>query len=169
MIPAIFFYILAATAVVLALGVISFGSPLYSALCLIGCIFTVAWIFALQSAPLLAILQILVYAGAIMVMVLIVIMILNLSPRELGSAKVNRRKIFGAYILAATGILLLIRLSEHWFPEVPKVDRLFGSIENVGMVLFTEYLLPFEMVSVLLLAAIIGAVVLTRKSKGDKS
>jgi NADH-quinone oxidoreductase subunit J len=167
MIPAIIFYILAATAVVLALGVISFGSPIYSALCLIGCLFTVACIFALQSAQLLAILQILVYAGAIMVMVLFVLMILNLSPRELGTAKITRRKVLGAYVLAATGIVLLIRLSGHWFPEAPEVDSLFGSIENVGMVLFTEYLLPFEMVSVLLLAAIIGAVVLTRKSKGD--
>jgi NADH-quinone oxidoreductase subunit J len=155
--------------VVLALGVISFGNPLYSALCLIGCLFSVAWIFALQSAQLLAILQVLVYAGAIMVMVLFVIMILNLSPQELGGAKVNRRKVFGAYLLAATGVLLLLRLSEYWFPEVPQVDALFGSIENVGMVLFTEYLLPFEMVSVLLLAAIIGVVVLTRNSKGDGS
>jgi len=98
-----------------------------------------------------------------------VLMILNLSPRELGGARVNRRKVFGAYLVAATGILLMIRLSTRWFPEAPEVDSLFGSIENVGWVLFTEYLLPFEMVSVLLLAAIIGAVVLTRKSKGDGS
>jgi len=168
-ITTIAFYILASAAVVLALGVIAFGSPLHSALCLIGCLFAVACIFALQSAMLLAVLQVLVYAGAIMVMILIVIMILQLSPRELGGAKVNRRKIFGAYVLAATGILLLMRLAEHGSPQTPGVDRLFGSVESVGMVLFTEYLLPFEMVSVLLLAAIIGVVVLTRKSKGDGS
>jgi len=169
MIPAIFFYILAASTVVFALGVISFGSPMYSALCLIGCLFSIAGIFALQSAQLLAVLQVLVYAGAIMVLLLFVIMLLNLSPRELGPARVTRRKVLGSYVLAATGILLLTRLPGHGEPPAPGLGNDFGSIETVGYALYTEYLLPFEMVSLLLLAAIIGAVLLTRKSKGGGS
>jgi NADH-quinone oxidoreductase subunit J len=167
LIPAICFYVLAATAVVFSLGVIAFASPLYSALSLIGCLFSIAGIFALQSAQLLAVLQVLVYAGAIMVMILFVIMLLNLTPRELGPARVTRGKVFGAYVLAATGLLLLLRLPAHWWAAVPGVDRHFGSIEHVGTALYTEYLLPFEMVSLLLLAAIIGAVVLTRKPKAN--
>jgi NADH-quinone oxidoreductase subunit J len=166
MIPAVFFYVLAASAVVFALGVIAFASPIYSALSLIGCLFSIAGIFALQSAQLLAVLQVLVYAGAIMVMILFVIMLLNLTPRELGPARITGGKVFGAYVLAATGILLLLRLPEHWWTAVPGVGRSFGSIEQVGTALYTEYLLPFEMVSLLLLAAILGAVLLTRKSKG---
>lgn len=169
MIEAVLFYIFAAFAVVFAVGVVWARNPIYSALSLIGTLFAVAAIFVLQSAPLLAILQILVYAGAIMVLILFVIMLLNLTPRELGKANVNAPKVIGAYFMAATGILLLIRLRESvWTPD-PAVDAHFGSIENVGMVLYTKYLLPFEMVSVLLLGAIIGAVILTRKQKEDGS
>ena len=169
MIEAVLFYIFAATAVIFALGVIWARNPIYSALFLIGDLFAVAAIFALQSAHLLALLQILVYAGAIMVLILFVIMLLNLTPRELGKATVNVTKVVGAYFMAATGILLLIRIKEYlWTPD-PAVDATFGSIESVGMILYTKYLLPFEMVSVLLLAAIIGAVILTRKQKGDGS
>lgn len=169
MIPAIFFYALAATAVVFALGVVSFASPMYSALCLIGCLFSIAGVFALQSAQLLAVLQVLLYAGAIMVLILFVIMLLNLSPKELGAPRVTRRKLLGGYAVAATGTLLLLRLSGRAWPQAPEADASFGSIEAVGNLLYTKYLLPFEMISLLLLAAIIGAVLLTRKSKGGGS
>ncbi len=169
MILAILFYIFAATAVVFAVGVVWARNPIYSALSLIGCLFAVAAIFALQSAQLMAILQILVYAGAIMVLILFVIMLLNLTPGELGKAKINTRKVMGAYCMAATGTLLIVRLTGQLPPTEPMLPLQFGSIEAVGTVLYTKYLLPFEMVSILLLGAIIGAVILTRKTKGDGS
>ena len=169
MITAIFFYIFAATTVVFALGVVSFRNPIYSALSLIGCLLTVAAIFAIQSAQLLFALQIIVYAGGIMMLIIFVIMLLNLDPHELGIGSVNARKVFGLYLMGVTGILLLVRLSTHLWPANAKVDNDFGSVKEVGRVLYTEYLLPFEMISLLLLAAIIGAVVLTRKPKGDGS
>lgn len=169
MILAILFYLFAAAAVVFAVGVIWARNPIYSALSLIGCLFAVAAIFALQSAQLMAILQILVYAGAIMVLILFVIMLLNLTPGEIGKAKVNSRKVMGAYLMATTGILLIVRLTEHLLPKAPMLPARFGSIESVGAILYSKYLLPFEMVSILLLAAIIGAVILTRKTKGDGS
>jgi len=169
MILAIFFYVFAATAVVFAVGVIASRSPLYSALNLIGCLFAVAALFALQSAQLMAVFQVLVYAGAIMVMILFVIMLLNLTPRELGRAKVNVPKIAGAYCMVAAAVLLVVRLvGRSWLP-VPAVDDRFGSIESVGELLYRTYLLPFEMVSLLLLGAIIGAVLLTRKLEGGGS
>jgi NADH-quinone oxidoreductase subunit J len=169
MIVAIFFYILAATAVVMALLVVSSRNPVYSATALIGCLLAVAGIFALDSAHLMALLQVLVYAGAIMVLILFVIMILNLSPEEWGRPTVSARRVAGAYLLGALATLTIIRFVKHVWPPMVEVDPDYGTLETVGTLLFTKYLLPFEMVSLLLLAAIIGAVVLTRREKGGGS
>ena len=167
MIQAVFFYIFAASAVAMSLGVVTARNPVYSAMALIGCLLSVASIFALQSAHLMALLQVLVYAGAIMVLILFVLMLLNLSPQELGKRRVSVRRVTGAYLIGATVTLLVVRLTKHpWAPASTPHPK-FGTIEAVGTVLYTKYLLPFEMVSLLLLAAIIGAVVLTRKEKGD--
>ena len=167
MIQAIFFYIFAGIAVTMALLVVSARNPMRSALALTGCLLSVACIFALQSAHLMAILQVLVYAGAIMVFILFVLMLLNLSPEELGERRVTVRRVTGAYLIGAVATILMIRVTKHvWAPSMD-LDPDFGTLEAVGAVLYTKYLLPFEMVSLLLLAAIIGAVVLTRKQKGD--
>ena len=167
MIQAIFFYIFAGIAVTMALLVVSARNPMRSALALTGCLLSVACIFALQSAHLMAILQVLVYAGAIMVFILFVLMLLNLSPEELGERRVTVRRVTGAYLIGAVATILMIRVTKHvWVPSMD-LDPDFGTLEAVGAVLYTKYLLPFEMVSLLLLAAIIGAVVLTRKQKGD--
>jgi NADH-quinone oxidoreductase subunit J len=167
MIPAIFFYICAVSAVVMAILVVSARSPMYSAMALVACLLSVAGVFAVHSAHFLALLQVLVYAGAIMVLILFVIMLLNLSPRELGQRQVTPRRVTGAYLLAAVGTLLIVRFARYLLTPTSEIDPGFGTIEEVGKALFTEYLLPFEMVSVLLLGAIIGAVVLTRREKGD--
>ena len=166
MIPAIFFYIFAATAVVMALLVVSARNPIYSATALIGTLLAVAGIFALDSAHLMALLQILVYAGAIMVLIVYVIMLLNLSPDELGKPTNGVRRVAGAYLLGAVATLTIVRFVKHVWPPTVEVDPGYGTLETVGTLLFTKYLLPFEMVSLLLLAAIIGAVVLTRREKG---
>ncbi len=167
MIPEIFFYVLAATAVLLALAVISARNPVYSAVALVGCLLSVAGIFALNSAHFLALLQILVYAGAIMVLILFVIMLLNLTPEELGGARIRLFKVAGAFFLSVLGALLIVRLGRYLLPAPKGAGACFGTIEAVGKVLYRNYLLPFEMVSLLLLAAILGAVVLTRKEKKE--
>jgi NADH-quinone oxidoreductase subunit J len=167
MIQAIFFYVFAASAVVMALMVVSAKNPVYSAMALIGCLLSVASIFALQSAHLMALLQILVYAGAIMVLILFVLMLLNLSPQELGERHVTVRRVTGAYLVGAVATLVVIRVAKHVWAPSSTLDPDFGTVKQVGTVLYTKYLLPFEMVSLLLLAAIIGAVVLTRKERGD--
>jgi len=167
MIQAIFFYIFAGIAVTMALLVVSAKNPMRSALALTGCLLSVACIFALQSAHLLAILQVLVYAGAIMVFILFVLMLLNLSPQELGGSRVTVLRVTGAYLIGTVATILMIRVTKHLWASSSTLDPNFGTVKEVGTVLYTEYLLPFEMVSLLLLAAIIGAVVLTRKEKGD--
>lgn len=167
MIQAIFFYVFAASAVAMALMVVSARNPVYSAMALIGCLLSVASIFALQSAHLMALLQILVYAGAIMVLILFVLMLLNLSPQELGERRVTVRRVTGAYLVGAVTTLLIIRVAKQVWAPSSALDPDFGTVKQVGTVLYTKYLLPFEMISLLLLAAIIGAVVLTRKERGD--
>ena len=113
MIQAIFFYIFASVAVVTALLVVSAKSPMRSALALTGCLLSVACIFALQSAHLMALLQVLVYAGAIMVLILFVIMLLNLSPRELGDRRIGVLRVTATYLIEATVAVLIIRLPKH--------------------------------------------------------
>ncbi len=167
MIQAIFFYVFAASAVVMALVVVSAKNPVYSAMALIGTLLSVASIFALQSAHLMALLQVLVYAGAIMVLILFVLMLLNLSPEELGERRVTVRRVAGAYLVGALATILMIRVTKHLWAPTSELDPNFGTVKEVGTVLYTKYLLPFEMVSLLLLAAIIGAVVLTRREGGD--
>lgn len=168
MIQAIAFYVFAATAVVFALTVIAARNPIYSALGLIGCLFAVAGVFALNAAHLVAILQVLVYAGAIMVLILFVIMLLSLTPEELGRPVVNLRKILSVFLLAAVAVVLAGRLGAAPQAAVPPADPSFGTIEGVGLMLFSRYLLPFEMVSLLLLAAILGAAILSRRGPGDR-
>lgn len=169
MIQAIAFYVFAATAVVFALLVVAARNPIYSALSLIGCLFAVAGVFALNAAHLVAILQVLVYAGAIMVLILFVIMLLSLTPEELGRPVVNLRKILAVFLLAAAAVVLAGRLGTAPQAAVPPADPSFGTIEGVGLMLFTRYLLPFEMVSLLLLAAILGAAILSRRGPGDRT
>ncbi len=165
MIEEAIFYVFAVTSVICALGVVVARNPIYSAISLVVCLFAVAGIYVLLSAHLLAILQILVYAGAIMVLILFVIMLLNLSPEELGRPVFNIRKVAATFAVATFVALVTGSLAASILQVKRGVGPWFGSIEGVGRVLFTDYVLPFEIVSVLLLAAIIGAVVISRRER----
>jgi NADH-quinone oxidoreductase subunit J len=167
----ILFLILAAVAISSALAVIFTRNPVYSVLFLILTFFSVAGHFVLLNAHFLAIVNIIVYAGAIMVLFLFVIMLLNLNKAA------EPQKPF--YIkLAATiaGGLLLVTLMgvmkgssvKHGDPLVAVVDapgsKGIGSVEKLGEELFTTFLIPFEISSVLFLSAMIGAVMLGKKN-----
>lgn len=157
------FYIFAVLAVLAAFLVITFRNPINSALSMVVCFFCLAAIYVLLSAHLIAILQILVYAGAIMVLVLFVIMLMNLRDWELRWGRFRWYKVIG-FLLA--GFLLIegikvVKGVKNW--NAAELPEGFGSVGAVGIKLFSDYLLPFEMVSILLLIGMIGAVVLTRK------
>ncbi len=159
----VFFYIFAAVAIVAGLSVVIFRNPIHSALSMVVCFFALAGIYVLLSAHLVAILQILVYAGAIMVLVLFVIMLTNLKDRQLGLLKFTWTKVFGfvlSGLLLVEGIHLVTRAKSAPAAGIPPD---FGTVEAVGDKLFSTYLLPFEMISLLLLVAMVGAVALTRK------
>lgn len=162
------FYPLGGLCLLLALGVVFNNSPIGSAVSLIGMMLGLAAIFVLLQAHFLAILQVIIYAGAIMVLFMFVIMLLNLK-QDL-TWKTRDRNLFLSIL---TGLLVLGVLYKFIeltlgtdFNNPADVPNTFGTAEEVGTKLFTDYVLPFEVASILLLAAMVGAVVLA-KSKLD--
>lgn len=144
-------------------GVVMARNPVHAAMALVGAFFALAGLYLLLFAELLAAIQVLVYAGAIMVLFLFVLMLLNLSPDELAhsSGPATPMKIVGG--LTALGITgLLVGLQAPLRPTPRPLVSDFGSVAAVGRLLFNEYTLPFEATSLLLLAAILGAVVVAK-------
>jgi NADH-quinone oxidoreductase subunit J len=160
------FLILAGLLVISALGVILQRNPVRSAMSLVCTLFLLAVVFVFLDAHLVALLQIIVYAGAIMVLFLFVIMLLNLQsePRETG--RVGFR-----FVAALAGSFLALEVIQLTRAKGTVaglgmsggVPEGFGLTETLGERLFTHYLLPFEITSVLLLVAVIGAVVLAKR------
>jgi NADH-quinone oxidoreductase subunit J len=156
------FLILAVLTIGAALMVVLHRNPVYSALGLVSTLFLLAMFFIGLDAHLVAALQIIVYAGAIVVLFLFVIMLLNLQvePRSTGGP-------LQVGIAAVGGLLLagVILAALHRVPPMaaPTVDAGFGGTAPLGERLFTAFLLPFELTSILLLVAIVGAVVLGKK------
>jgi len=160
---AVVFWGFGGVAVILAFLVILLRNPIHSAVALIANLFCVAALFAQLDAHFLAAIQVLVYAGAILVLFMFVIMLLNLRPGELGEAQQTATKIAGGVLLTWLGfylVSLFVRGTETAMPEVPAE---YGTIETIGHMLFTRFLLPFEVASVLLLVAILGAVAIAKR------
>lgn len=156
------FYFLAFFLVMSAGGVVMARNPVHAAMSLAAAFFLLAGVYVLLAAHLIAVLQVLVYAGAIMVLFLFVIMLLSLSDEELGLPRWKIVKFLGA--AGGLGLLwVIIRAVQRLGRlEQPSVGDEFGTVRAVGRLLFTEYLLPFEATSVLLLVAIVGAVVVAK-------
>ncbi len=161
----VLFIIMAAIALTAASAVILNRNPVKSALALIVVMLALAVLYMQLSASLLAIIQIMVYAGAVMVLFLFVLMLLNVGVEGPFPKKLSRRAIAGL-VGALMGLTLagvaLLRSSVPMTISAPAVGEDFGSIEATGELLLTRYLLPFELISVLLLVALIGAVLATR-------
>jgi NADH-quinone oxidoreductase subunit J len=162
----ILFFILAVIAVVSALGMLFSDNAVYSALFLIVNFGSVAVLFLLLNAPFIAIVQVTVYAGAIMVLFLFVIMLLGAESLRHSKTLPWQQPVailLGVVLLVEAGYLLLTKVGV--FTISGEVPAPFGSPVEVGEVLFTSYLLPFEITSVLLLVGIIGAIFLTKSEK----
>jgi NADH-quinone oxidoreductase subunit J len=160
----ILFFLLAIVAVASALGMLLSRSAVYSALNLILNFCTVAVLYLLLGAPFIALAQITIYAGAIMVLFLFVIMLLGVEQLRKGSALPWQQTlaiISGLLLLALTAYVIFIRPTT--LPQVSPTQLGFGTPGAIGEILFNKYLLPFEVTSVLLLVAMIGAIVLTGK------
>lgn len=165
----IVFFILAAVAAISGILMITRANPVNSALFLILNFISLAGIYLTLNAQFVAIIQILVYAGAIMVLVLFVIMLLNLQDE--GPLREELSKRHYANILFALAALALIIEVLGWqggdtlnaMQQMAPNAVQNGMVQNIGDVLFTSYVFPFEVTSILLLAAMIGAVVLAKK------
>jgi len=165
----LFFYVFGIIAIVSGLMMVLSRNPVHSALFLIVTFFALAGLFILLEAHFLAAIQILVYTGAIMVLFLFVIMLLNLKTVKREFEKLLHLKILGvsAAIFLAFELLYLISkgsiLGAAGQLSAQDVAQ-EGNTRLIGKLLFTDYLLPFEITSILLIVAIIGAVVLAKKS-----
>ncbi len=161
------FYLFAVVSVAAAINVLGQRRVFYSALSLIVCLASLAGVYMLLRSPFIAAVQVIVYAGAIMVLFLFVIMLLD--PFSAEAAK-DKKQYLG-YLAVVLGLVVLVLLypllKSYELAQVPRTmggatgDT--GSVHRLAIVLFDEYLLPFELTSVLILVAIIGAVVLARR------
>lgn len=154
------FILLAGLAVGSAVAVVVQRNPLYCAISLVGVFISLSGLYLLLAAPFIAAVQVIVYAGAIMVLVIFVIMLLNVEE-EL-KRPLRRRflipaaVLFGGALLAQT-LFILYSVQRASFRPATATESNVGSVLNIGIGLFTEYLLPFELAGVLLLMAIVGA------------
>lgn len=146
-----------------AAGVLISRNPVYAAMNLVAAFFCLAGIYVLLVAHLIAFMQILVYAGAVMVLFLFVIMLISLGDEHLVKERYRGMQLLGAAgALGITGVLAWAIVSAA-SSERMALGADFGTVKAVGRLLFTEYLLPFEVTSLLLLAAIVGAVVVAKE------
>jgi NADH-quinone oxidoreductase subunit J len=167
----IVFYVLAALTVAGGVGVIALRNPVHAALSLLWTFLMVAALFILRHAEFLAAVQVLVYAGGIMVLFLFVIMLVNvkgLSPEtvflsQIGPLAVVAGVLVGS-LLAVVILTGVLAAGDGDLTALRTVDgETVGNTEAVGMVLYTKYLVPFEVVSVVLLVAMIGAIIFGRR------
>jgi len=169
------FFILALIAIVTAIGMLMSRNAIYSALHLIVNFGSVAMLYLLLGAPFIALAQVTVYAGAIMVLFLFVIMLLGAERLEevFASSETPALRwqrpaavILGVILLAQAFTLIIFR--DQLMPESQVLVSEFGNPQKLSLELFNSYLLPFEVTSVLLLVAMIGAIVLTRRQTREE-
>lgn len=160
------FYFLTFITLFAALGVVFSKNPVYSVLCLILTFFCLSGHYILLNAQFVAAVNIIVYAGAIMVLFLFVIMFLNLNQE---TEQVHHQSLLMKAAGVISGGLLLVLMiavlkdADVGSYQAENFDSQIGMVENLGRLLFSKYLLPFELVSVLFLSAMVGAVMLGKK------
>lgn len=164
---AVFFFIFAAGALAGTLGVVLNRNPINSAISLVISFFFLAGIYVLLNAHFNAIIQILVYAGAIMVLFVFVLMLLNFGDQDFERPKLNVTQTLT--LLVGVALLLAMMSASLAFIDggrqvhVGTIPPGFGGVEAIGHQMMTTYVLPFEMAAVLLLVGIVGAVVIAKR------
>jgi NADH-quinone oxidoreductase subunit J len=166
-----FFLYFAGIIVLTAVLVVALRNPVYSALSLLILFFHVAGLYVTLHAEFLAAVQIIVYAGAILVLYLFVVMLLNVKREERYHAQLPIAALLGATILTE---VLLLTVHQSFAPGGetpglvrPAVEALEGNTETIGEVLYSTYLFPFEVASLILLVAMIGAIILAKRDLGE--
>ena len=160
------FIALAFFAITGAIAMIVYQSPMYSALGVLVTMMSVAGMFALLNATFLFLVQIIVYAGAIMTLILFILMFLNIKDEDLPKEP-NKYKLIalGVAIMIPLNILVLKAISNLPSKDLSISDTDFGDIKPVGLELYNNWIISFELISILLLIALVGSVVLAKKRR----
>lgn len=157
------FVLLAAVIVLSSVGVVVSRNPIYSALSLVLNMLAVAGIYAMLDAHFLAAVQIIVYAGAVMVLVIFVLMLLNIQFEE--RQRRSTAWLAAGGVLGALFLYTVVPLLDKAFANFPDTGQVVdGSVRNIGRALYTDYVFQFEAASLLIMAAIVGAVMLAKRS-----
>ncbi len=167
MTEAVVFYIFAVLCIFGSIIVVTHKNPVACAISMVLTFFFTAVLFILLRAQFVAVIQVLVYAGAIIVLFLFTVMFLNIKEEgmQFDGKNIAKKVTFLFVIIAVTGFFAS-KLILNSGPKPPVIEN-FGSVESVGRDLFTEFLLPFELTSVLIIVAIIGVVTIARRSKSS--
>lgn len=165
MIESILFYTLATVLLISSVILISRANPIAAALSLILAFVALAGLYALLTASFVAVIQILVYAGGIMVLILFVIMILNLSNEALATMRINRFVLFSVILIVFGGAILpmIMLIGPGVIATGNMVGSNFGNISEISQLIFGKFIFPFEILSLVLLTAIVGALVISKR------
>jgi NADH-quinone oxidoreductase subunit J len=173
MFPTILFFILAGTLIAAALGVVLARNPVYSALLLVLCFFNSAVIWLLLDAEFLGIVLVLVYVGAVMVLFLFVVMMLDINLEELRAGLANywplALAVAGFVVFAMINVIVVKHLGGMAMRAAPPIAAGYSNTRDLGTALFTRYAYPAQIAAVILLVASVAAIVLTlRRRTGAK-
>jgi len=164
------FYFLSFLAILSGLMVILSKNPIHSVLYLILTFFTLSGHYILLNSQFLSIVNLIVYAGAIMVLFLFTIMFLNLKDDSFSGSAIWYNLSSSLLVFTLAGLLIFKLANAHIdVAQDATRDSQIGMVENLGQVLFSRFIVPFELVSVLFLSAMVGAVMLGRREKGEKN
>jgi NADH-quinone oxidoreductase subunit J len=160
----VIFYVIAVPTVVGAIGVVTARNVVHSALFLIVALLSVAGVFILLAAEFLAIVQVLIYGGAVTILVLFAMMLTRV--RDMPAALDGPQKPFAALAAGVfMGVSILAVVSTEWPGESEEINVI--SIEQIGNQLFTTWAVPFEIASLVLMVALLGAIILARGEEGE--
>jgi len=161
----VFFILFAAAAIGSGIAVISLRNPVHSALALMTCMLQVAALFVLLRSPFLATVQVFIYIGAVMVLFLFVVLVLDVRSvlMETFSFKNAKSKVVAAVMVGLIAIEMAFIAVTSKFGDTWHLKAEESTVEDLGMVLFTKYIYPFEVISILLLVAMVGAILLARE------
>lgn len=162
----IIFLALSFSAIAGALAMLLNHNPMYCALGLLISVLSVAGLFALLSASFLFMVQLIVYAGAIMTLIVFLLMFLNIKEEDMPQEpKKFKHMAIAAVFMIPLNVVILKAVSNLPASDFSIVEEGFGGIKEVGMYLYTNWLLSFELISILLLVALIGSVVLAKRKR----
>jgi len=162
----IIFLALAFFAISGAIAMLLYKNPMFSALGLLVTMLSIAGMFALLNATLLFVVQIIVYAGAIMAIILFILMFLNIREEDLPHEP-NKYKLvaFGIFLMVPLNVLVLKAIANLPQKDLSPIEGDFGTIKPVGIALYNNWIIAFELISILLLIALVGSVVLAKRRK----